>query len=206
MQGVEDLLLALAAVSAALYLTMIAGFLLAMRRRRPPRVTQQGPRVSILKPLAGIDDELEESLSSFATLEYADYELVLSVASIDDQAYAVARKFVERMGPERARLVVTGPNAATNPKVAQLLSLERAAVIPAVLLLADCVYDPARELARSRVRACPRFRHRSGRAQRVAPRSRHGARMSYFTPASSCPDDTEHGHDRTAHRPASSRE
>jgi len=127
MDAVEGLLLALAAASAALYLTMVAGFLLAMRRRGPSRMPQQGPRVSILKPLAGMDDELAENLSSFATLEYPDYELVLGVASIDDQAYPVARRFVERVGPRLARLVVTDPDAAINPKVAQLLALERAA-------------------------------------------------------------------------------
>jgi ceramide glucosyltransferase len=127
MDALEGLLLALAAVSAALYLTMVVGFLVAMRRRKLVRAPQNRPRVSILKPLAGIDDELEENLSSFATLEYPDYEIVLGVASVDDRAYPVARKFVHRVGGERARLVLTDPDAATNPKVAQLLSLERAA-------------------------------------------------------------------------------
>jgi ceramide glucosyltransferase len=127
MDAVEGLLLALAALSAGLHLTMVSGFLLAMRRRRPPIAPQQRPRVSILKPLAGIDDELEENLSSFAMLDYPAYELVLGVASIDDPAYPVARKFVDRVGQERARLVITDPDAATNPKVAQLVSLERAA-------------------------------------------------------------------------------
>lgn len=127
MGPVEGLLLALAALSAALYLTMVAGFLLAMRRRQLSPDPAQGPRVSILKPLAGIDDELEDNLSSFATLEYANYEIILGVASVDDRAYPVARRFVDRVGHERARLVITDPAAATNPKVAQLLALEQAA-------------------------------------------------------------------------------
>ena len=174
MQGVEGLLPALAAVSAALYLAMVAGFLLARRRRRLPCVPQHGPRVSIIRPLAGIDDELEQNLSSFANLEYR----------------AVVSKRIPRGGGVRWVLA-----AARDP-----------AVVPAVLLLAHGVVDPARELARSRVRACSLLRHRSGRAQHVAPGSRHGARMSHFKPASSCPDDTEHGHDRAAHGPTSSRE
>ena len=127
MDAVQGALLALEAASAALYLTMVSGFLVAMRRRTPARAPQNTPRVSILKPLAGIDDELDENLSSFATLDYPDYEILLGVASVDDSAYPVARKFVERVGHERVRLIVTDPDAATNPKVAQLLALERAA-------------------------------------------------------------------------------
>jgi ceramide glucosyltransferase len=83
--------------------------------------------VSILKPLAGVDDELEENLASFERLEYPDYEVVLGVSSVEDGAFPTARRFVERMGHDRARLLITDPDAATNPKVAQLLSLERAA-------------------------------------------------------------------------------
>jgi len=127
MDAVQGALLALEAASAALYMTMVSGFLVAMRRRTPARAPQNTPRVSILKPLAGIDDELDENLSSFATLDYPDYEIILGVASVDDDAYPVARQFVEKVGLERVRLIVTDPHAATNPKVAQLLALERAA-------------------------------------------------------------------------------
>jgi len=127
MDAVQSALLALEAASAALYLTMVFGFVIAIVRRTPARAPQNTPRVSILKPLAGMDDELDENLSSFAALDYPDYEIVLGVASVDDAAYSVARRFVERVGPERARLIVTDPGTATNPKVAQLLALERIA-------------------------------------------------------------------------------
>jgi len=56
MDAVQSALLALEAASAALYLTMIGGFLVAMRRRTPARAPQNTPRISILKPLAGMDD------------------------------------------------------------------------------------------------------------------------------------------------------
>jgi ceramide glucosyltransferase len=79
-----------------------------------------------MKPLAGVDDELEENLASFARLDYPDYEIILGVASVEDAAYPLARRFVAKLGHDRARLLVTDPDAATNPKVAQLLSLERA--------------------------------------------------------------------------------
>ena len=127
MHALEGLLLALAAASIALYLTLVISFLLAMRGRKPARPPSARPRVSILKPLAGLDDALEENLSSFAALAYPDYEILLGVASVEDCAYPVARKFAERVGHDKVRLIVTDPGPAANPKVAQLNSLERAA-------------------------------------------------------------------------------
>src|SRR5262245_58604821 len=127
MDAIECLLLTLSALSALRYLTMIVAFLLAMRRREVVSTSRYLRRVSILKPLAGADDELAENLSSFATLDYPDYEIILGVASIDDHAYPVARAFVKRAGAKRARLIITDSGTATNPKVAQLLALEHVA-------------------------------------------------------------------------------
>ena len=127
MHVLEGILLALAAASIALYLTLVTSFLVAMRGRNPARPPSAWPRVSILKPVAGLDDELEENLSSFAALEYPDYEILLGVASVEDCATPLARKFAERAGHDKVRLIVTDPDAAANPKVAQLISLERAA-------------------------------------------------------------------------------
>jgi ceramide glucosyltransferase len=123
----EGLLLTATAASAALYLTMVTGFLAAMARRPARLAPPDRPRVSILKPLSGADDELAENLASFAELAYPDYEILLGVASMEDPAYQIARRFVVKQGPQRARLIVTNPDEATNPKVAQLLALERAA-------------------------------------------------------------------------------
>jgi ceramide glucosyltransferase len=52
---------------------------------------------------------------------------LLGVASLDDAAYPVARAFLRRFPALPARLIVTDPEQAKNPKVAQLLTLERAA-------------------------------------------------------------------------------
>jgi ceramide glucosyltransferase len=113
---------------------MVGGFLAGMGRRTTFPIPQQKPRVSILKPLAGIDDELAENLASFAELDYPDYEIILGVASREDPAFDVARRFAQKV--PRARLIVTNPDDATNPKVAQLLSLERAAT-GAIVVISD---------------------------------------------------------------------
>src|SRR5579859_8136612 len=110
MNALEVCLVALTAFSVGCYLLMVAGFLTAMLRRNLSPTPGRRPRVSILKPLAGADDELEENLASFERLDYPDYEVLLGVASVEDGAYPTARRFVERMGHGRARLLITDPD------------------------------------------------------------------------------------------------
>jgi ceramide glucosyltransferase len=79
--------------------------------------------VSVLKPLAGHDDDLEANLESFAALTDYQYEIVFGVASARDSALPVARAFIAKHPDVDARIVFTDPDAATNPKVAQLIGL-----------------------------------------------------------------------------------
>ncbi len=123
------LAVALTAASLALYFTMMFLFARGMlgRRGQPKRQLDRAPRVSIFKPLAGRDDDLEDNLESFARIDYPSFELLLGVASVEDPAYAVARRFVARHRRVDARVVLTDPDATFNPKVAQLVGLEQAA-------------------------------------------------------------------------------
>ncbi len=124
------LAVAITTTSLVLYGTMMVLFIVAMRRRARlgtlPSPTAS-PRVSILKPLAGEDDDLVENLESFARLAYPAFEILFGVASVTDPAYAIASAFVSRHPEVAARLVLTAPEAAINPKVAQLVGLESVA-------------------------------------------------------------------------------
>jgi ceramide glucosyltransferase len=93
----------------------------------------RAPRVSILKPLAGSDDELDENLASFGALDYPDYEILLGVSSRTDAALPAAKRFIAAH-PDRARLVFTDPENAVNPKVAQLIDLDRRATGEVVVI------------------------------------------------------------------------
>ncbi|MGZ3475478.1 MAG: glycosyltransferase [Polyangiales bacterium] len=125
--------LLLLAASVAIHLLMMGAFVLAMARRRAAEISR-GPRVSILKPLAGADEDLAENLASFAAVDYPSFEILLGVADANDPAVPVARAFVART--PNARLIFTDPHAATNPKVAQLIGLERVAT-GEVLVISD---------------------------------------------------------------------
>lgn len=90
----------------------------ALSKRRPP--------MSVLKPLCGVDDALEENLRSFAALEYPQYEVLLGVKDERDAAYSVAMR-VAAQYPQRFRVVVQQGEPGLNPKVNQLVTLARAA-------------------------------------------------------------------------------
>ena len=87
-------ILPLAGLAVTLVLYVIAHGALRARRRAAARLRTHGfaPPVSIVKPLCGLDDELEQNLESFFELDYPDYEILFSFASEDDPAFAVARR------------------------------------------------------------------------------------------------------------------
>ncbi|WP_433932457.1 glycosyltransferase [Sorangium cellulosum] len=130
------------ALSSIIYATLQASFHWRLTRHRwkarrgAQRPLGAAPLVSILKPVAGVDDELASNLESFAHLDYPSYELVFGVASREDPAVPVIRAFIAAHPEVRARLCLTDPSEALNPKVAQLLELERRAE-GSVLVISD---------------------------------------------------------------------
>ena len=90
--------------------------------------------VSILKPLKGIDDDLETNLESFCRQTHPQYEIILGAADPSDPALPIARK-VARAHPEIPIRVVVGEcPTGLNPKVRLLRALLRSARYDAVLI------------------------------------------------------------------------
>jgi len=75
---------------------MVSGFLRGMARRSPPQKTARRPLVSILKPLAGLDDELAENLASFAALDYPAFEIILGEEVSSREGHILALFIGER--------------------------------------------------------------------------------------------------------------
>ena len=75
------------------------------------------PGLSVLKPLCGIDEELEANLRSFFEAAHEPLQLLFGVASADDPALGVVRR-VARDHPRRdVRIVVGADDAVANPKI-----------------------------------------------------------------------------------------
>jgi len=82
------------------------------------------PAVSILKPVCGLEDDLEANLESFARIEQLDYEVLISVADANDPAIAVVDRVISRFPSAPFRLIVGGDPALErgNRKVARLIA------------------------------------------------------------------------------------
>lgn len=89
----------------------------------PPASRRADSFISILKPVCGLDDELEENLLSFTRLEGLRYEVVVSAAEWDDPAVEVVRRVMRAHPSAPFRLVVGGGtfSGVVNRKVERLI-------------------------------------------------------------------------------------
>ncbi|HWY57338.1 MAG TPA: bacteriohopanetetrol glucosamine biosynthesis glycosyltransferase HpnI [Terriglobales bacterium] len=140
-------LLVLLLVGSSVYCVLTA---IAARRYlavTPPALKTALP-ISVLKPLCGQDDRLEENLRSFFMQDYPDYEILFAVHRLDDPAVAVVER-VSRDFPRgpKTRLMETGEPTAPNPKAHSLKQLV-AEARHGILVMSDSdVYVP-RDLLR----------------------------------------------------------
>jgi ceramide glucosyltransferase len=98
-------------------LTIVAA--VRYRAVRPPPLRAAAP-ISILKPLAGIDDGLEENLRTFFEQDYPDFEILFAVRTADDPVIAVVERLRARYGSVPSRMIVTGEPPYPNAKVYSL--------------------------------------------------------------------------------------
>ena len=76
---------------------------------------EQLPFVSLLKPLHGLEPQLEENLESFFTQDYPQFEVLFAVDREDDEAATVARRVMERHPDRASQIVVNGEPPWPNP-------------------------------------------------------------------------------------------
>ncbi len=81
------------------------------------------PPLTILKPLKGVDEDLEANLDSFASLQWPELQILFGIADEDDPAVAVARRIQERYPEKDIEVIVDGSTIGRNPKVNQLHNL-----------------------------------------------------------------------------------
>lgn len=98
----------------------IASVLVATGRCRPvtpaspPRVGRPG--VTVIRPVCGIDNHVEETLRSTFALDYPDYEILFCVASGRDPVVPLVERLIAAH-PARARLLIGEDRVSANPKL-----------------------------------------------------------------------------------------
>jgi ceramide glucosyltransferase len=98
-------------------LTVIAAA--AYRRVSPPPLRDRVP-ISILKPLAGVDEGLEANLRSFFAQHYGEFEILFAVHDDADPAIALVEKLRREFPAVPTRLIVGGDPPYPNAKVYSL--------------------------------------------------------------------------------------
>jgi ceramide glucosyltransferase len=78
------------------------------------------PPITIMKPLAGLDDGLAENLRSFFDQDYPKFEILLAVSDRDDPAARVARRVMREFPAISSKLAIAGQSPAPNAKVFSL--------------------------------------------------------------------------------------
>jgi ceramide glucosyltransferase len=76
--------------------------------------------MSVLKPLAGLDEGLEENLRSFFEQDYAEFELLFAVRQECDPAAEIVRCLMVKHPAVNSRLIITGEPPYPHAKVFSL--------------------------------------------------------------------------------------
>ncbi|HLH09100.1 MAG TPA: bacteriohopanetetrol glucosamine biosynthesis glycosyltransferase HpnI [Terriglobales bacterium] len=91
-------------------------------RKRGVVFSQPGtwPRVTLLKPLCGMEPQLERSLESFFVQDYADFEIIFGTRDAADPALRVVNALRQRYPSVDVKVVYSGEPNHPNAKVCSL--------------------------------------------------------------------------------------
>ena len=110
---------AFCAIAFAAHLTSIVTVIARVRSRRDGGMAAEA--VSILRPVCGIDNFVEETLRSTFLLDHPRYEIIFCVADRDDPAIPIVQKLIEEHPAIDARLLIGNTRLNANPKLNNLV-------------------------------------------------------------------------------------
>jgi ceramide glucosyltransferase len=112
--------------------------------------------VSILRPICGLENHIEETLRSTFALDYPRYEIVFCSARADDPAALLAQRLIAQHPHVPARLLVGNERISANPKLNNLHKGWRAAAHDLIVMADSNVLMPADYIQRLTAMAGPR--------------------------------------------------
>lgn len=114
-------LVGLISCTVFLILTLISIVRFRWRIRRKVTVDSTcWPRVTLLKPLCGMEPQLKRSLESFFAQEYSDFEIIFGTRDASDPALSVVESLQRRYPWVDVKLVFSGEPNHPNAKVCSL--------------------------------------------------------------------------------------
>ena len=96
-----------------------AGIVAVRLKPRPPlpKAPDDAPPVSLVRPVCGIDNFCEETLSSSFKLGYPRYEVIFCVARVNDAVVPLVRRLIAENPHVPARLLIGDDQETANPKL-----------------------------------------------------------------------------------------
>lgn len=91
------------------------------------RASKPTPPVSVIKPVHGMEPMLHESLESFFTQDYPDYELLFCARTRDDAALKIVDELVAKYPHRRVKILTCGEPQWTNAKLWSVQKMTEAA-------------------------------------------------------------------------------
>ena len=148
MSLIEALLLVPVVGGSLFYMATQVTASLFFRSEQGQATNTNQPAVTMLKPIYGLERNLERNLRSALSQDYPDYQVVMSVQRLDDPALPLLRRLEQEYGPERATVVAVQSEPVVNGKV-QNLENGLSAARHDILVISDSdMFTPADYLAR----------------------------------------------------------
>jgi ceramide glucosyltransferase len=124
----------------------VATSLIAIIRCKPPTsarlASDRAPGVSLVRPLCGVENYVEETLGSAFGLDYPCYEIVFCVASTQDAVVPLVKRLMAAHPGVPARLLFGNETVSDNPKLNNCFKGWRAAAHEWVVLADSNVFMP----------------------------------------------------------------
>jgi len=123
--------------SIPLLVTFTALYALRKKRQYKPAVYNSSyePRCSVILPCKGFNETLETNIRSFFSLDYSNYEVVLTVESESDSAVPTIRKILSENS--NGRLVIAGITQHCGQKNFNLVAAVDTVTDAEILIFAD---------------------------------------------------------------------
>lgn len=136
-------------LGAAMLLQLSSIILAQIKQTRVPKGSVLGtPKVSILRPVCGLENNLQETLRSTFALDYPDFEILFCVARADDPVVPLVQRLMAAHPRIAAQLLIGDQRISGNPKLNNLLKGWAAAKSTWILMADSNVLLPRDTLQR----------------------------------------------------------
>jgi ceramide glucosyltransferase len=107
----------LLALLTSMHLLSVALAAIGMRRVAAEPKPSQRPPISVLRPVRGLENHIEQALRSSFTLDYPQFEILFCVAEADDPALPLIDRLIAAYPQADARILVGDERLCANPKL-----------------------------------------------------------------------------------------